>query len=219
MIYLFEDRKDRMNLYFKDNIEAYKDVISSSHIIDVKLSELEDYLKNLDQLEVLVLHKSYAFIDKSITPENVREIIRKLGKKFVLFSGGLHTAIVDDDEIVMNSGDFYNNLPKFLKHYQESKDFNLSYLVFSNEREINLHQLKKFQNEVFKAILNSNSEGENAIKFLIKKVRLSSDEYLLSESFNPYKEKLHGLLTKKEPINVQTLFSQLQKMIASYENN
>lgn len=218
MIYLFEDRKDRMNLYFKDNIEAYKDVINSSHTIDVKLGELENYFKNLDQLEVLILHKSYVFIDQSITPQNVKEIIRKLGKKFVLFSGGLNTTIVDNDEVVMNSGDFYNNLPKFLKHYQESKDFNLSYLIFSNEREINLHQLKKFQNEVFKAILSFNTHGENAIKLLLKKVKLSSDEYLLSESFNPYKEKLNDL-TKKESINAQTLFSQLQKMIASYENN
>lgn len=218
MIYLFEDRRDRMNSYLKDNIDVFNSFINSERIIDVRLDELENYLKNLEDLDVIILHKSYAFLDKSITPQNVKEIAKKLDAKFVLFSGGLNTAIVDDYEIVMNSGEFYNNLPNFLKHYQVSMNYDLTYLVFSNEREINLHQLKKFQNKTFKTILNFNSKEENTKK-LFKKVKLFSDEYLISDSLKPYREKLKVLLEKEIPVNTQTLFNQLQKMIASYENN
>ncbi|MCH8535884.1 MAG: hypothetical protein LAT51_12495 [Flavobacteriaceae bacterium] len=218
MIYLFEDRKDRMSLYLNENLGAYKDVLNTDRIIDVKLMELDLYIKTLKNLEVLVLHKSYSFIDQSIKPQNIKDIVRSLDKKFVLFSGGLKTAVVDDYEITINSGDFYNNLPKFLKYNQEEKDFNLHYLAFENEREVDLHQLKKFQNEAFKAILNFNTEQVHVGK-LYKRIKNLSEEFLVSESFEAYKEKLNSLLMREKPVETQTVFNQLQKMIASYEIN
>jgi hypothetical protein len=218
MIYLFEDRKDRMNLYLKENLEAYEGILNTHKIIDVKLNDIELYINKLEHLEVLILHKSYSFIDQSITPQNIKDIVRSLGKKFVLFSGGLKTAVVDDNEITINSGDFYNNLPKFLKYYQEEKDSNLYYLAFANEREVDLHQLKKFQNEALKAILNFNKKQDHIVK-LYKRIKNLSEEFLLSESFKAYREKLNGLLMREKPVETQTVFIQLQKMIASYENN
>lgn len=220
MIYLFEDRKDRMYSYLKDGFENDNNDISYDKSIDVSLKGLDNFILSLDNLDILILHKSYTFPDKSITPENVREIVKKAGKRFVLFSGGLDNAIIDENEIVMNSGDFYKNVTSFLKIYREDRNLKLSFLIFSNDKEYYLNQLKKFQNYALNELLKNNVQtSQDEVKRVYKRILHSLESYLNLEAFEEDKNKLVELIGRTPTVGLEVMFSQIQKMIAKYENN
>lgn len=220
MIYLFEDRKDRMYSYLKDGFENDNYDISYDKSIDVNLKDLSSFILSLDDLDILILHKSYIFPDKSITPENVREIVKKAGKRFVLFSGGLDNAIIDENEIVMNSGDFYKNVNSFLMQYRENRNIKLSFLIFSSEKEYYLNQLKKFQNYALNELLKPEIQtNKDEIKKAYKKILNSLEGYLNLETFEEDKNKLEELIGRTPTVSLEVMFSQIQKMIAKYENN
>ena len=219
MIYLFEDRKDRMHNLLSERINDFNDVLVSDNIIDVDKENLPSYFNSIADLDVLILHKSYAFTDKNITPDNIKEIIKKGNKKFVLFSGGTDNAIIDDNEIVLNSGTLYKNLNFFIQNYRNNKEANLVYLVFNSQNEYLKHQIKKLQNAIFPNLIKFNQE--NAVK-IFKQTRNKVDNYLVSSEFYEDKKKLTDYLEKKietKDFNHIILFEQIQKMISKYENN
>ena len=220
MIYLFEDRKDRMHSYLKDRFVNENYDISYDESFDVSLENLNNFILSLDNLDILILHKSYVFPDNSITPENVREFVKKAGKRFVLFSGGLDNAIIDENEIVMNSGDFYKNVTSFLKRYREDKNLKLSFLIFSSDKEYYLNQLKKFQNYALNELLKDEVQTNREVLIrTYKKILNSLESYLNLEVFEEDKNKLEELIRRSPAVELEVLFHQIQKMIAKYENN
>lgn len=222
MIYLFEDRKDRMHHLLQDKIENYLDVLSIDKIINGSKEDLVSFFSSLKELDVVIFHKSYVFLNKNITIDDVKEVINKLGKKFVLFSGGLDNAIISEDEVVINSGTLYKNLNNFLNFYRKSNTPNLNYLIFHNENEFLKHQLKKFQNLTLLELIKLKKEfnQENSVR-TYKKVKQYIDLYLISNEFDEDKNKLSEFIEKKlreKDYNYSVLFEQIKKMIGKYEN-
>jgi len=219
MIYLFEDRKDRMHILLNEKINDFNDVLFSNKIIDINKENLPNFFNSLTDLDIVILHKSYTFKDDNITSDNVRDIVKKLNKKFVLFSGGLDNAIIGDNEIVLNSGTLYKNLNFFIQNYRNNKEANLVYLVFNSQNEYLKHQIKKLQNAIFPNLIKFNQE--NAVK-IFKQTRNNVDNYLVSSEFLEDKRKLTDYIEKKiemKDFNHTILFEQIQKMISKYENN
>jgi hypothetical protein len=219
MIYLFEDRKDRMHSLLDERINDYNDVLCSDNLIYFEKENLESFFKSLVELDVVILHKSYAFSDKKITPDNIKHIVKKLKKKFVLFSGGSENAIIDENEIVLNSGTLYKNLNFFINNYRNNKDANLVYLVFNNKNEYLKHQIKKLQNSILPYLIKFDYENAGVI---FKKIKNNIENILISNEFSEDKQKITEYLHKKiesKDFNHLILFQQLQKMISKYENN
>lgn len=219
MIYLFEDRKDRMHSLLDERINDFNDVLVSKNFIDVEKENLESFFKSFADLDVVILHKSYAFSDKKITPDNIKDIVKKLKKKFVLFSGGSENAIIEDNEIVLNSGTLYKNLNFFIDNYRNNKDANLVYLIFNNQNEYLKHQIKKLQNSILPYLIKFDNENAGLI---FKKIKNKVENILVSSEFLEDKHKILEYLNKKieaKDFNHLILFQQLQKMISKYENN
>jgi len=222
MIYLFEDRKDRMYNLLKENINDFDDVLVSNIIVDVEKEKLPSFFNSLTNLDVVILHKSYAFNDKNITPDYIKEIVKKGNKKFVLFSGGSDNAIIDDNEITLNSGTLYKNLYFFIQNYRNNEDANLVYLVFNNQSEYLKHQIKKYQNNVMSKILKLNdASSKELFHKTFDSIKDSLDDFLITDEFSEDKKKLTKYLEKKieaKDFNHKILFEQIQKMISKYEN-
>ena len=222
MIYLFEDRKDRMLNLLGENILDFEDVLVSDIVINIEKENLLSFFNSLTDLDVVILHKSYAFTDKNITPDSIKEIIKKLNKKFVLFSGGSDNAIIDDNEITLNSGTLYKNLYFFIQNYRNNEDANLVYLVFNNQSEYLKHQIKKYQNNVMSKILKLNdASSKELFHKTFDSIKDSLDDFLITYEFSEDKKKLTKYLEKKieeKDFNHKILFEQIQKMISKYEN-
>jgi hypothetical protein len=131
MIYLFEDRKKRMDLYLKDKLDS--NVISLSSIDCLKV-DLENYLKNnFSNADAIIFHSSYIFSDVNITIEDVKKYFSNLRIPFVYFSGGLSNNLVIENGITngnIDSENMYKNIQPFLKEYNLSKKPNIALLVY-----------------------------------------------------------------------------------------
>lgn len=223
MIYLFEDRKDRMNNLLDINIESYSDTLNYQKIIDTNKSEILDFFKDIKNLDIVILHKSYVFIDKEITPENIKTAVKRLNKKFVLFSGGIGDAIIDDNELMLNSGTLYNNLSFFLDNYKRNKDYSLIRLLYKDNDEYLKHQIKKYQNDVIPELLKLEyTENKEVAGKTFKQVVNKLNLYLKSEEFDSDKFKLSEYVKKrieKKEFDHKILIQQIQKMVIKYENN
>ncbi|PIX11632.1 MAG: hypothetical protein COZ16_11150 [Flavobacteriaceae bacterium CG_4_10_14_3_um_filter_31_253] len=208
-----------MHSLLDERINDFNDVLCSNNLIYVEKENLVSFFKSLTDLDVVILHKSYVFSDKNITPYIIKDIVKKLNKKFVLFSGGLENAIIDDNEIVLNSGTLYKNLNFFIDNYRNNKDANLVYLVFNNQNEYLKHQIKKLQNSILPDFIKFNNENAGVI---FKKTRNKIENYLISSEFSDDKIKIIEYINKKietKDFNHSILFQQIQKMMSKYENN
>ena len=223
MIYLFEDRKDRMHHLLSKNIEDFNDIMDVNHVIQAgNPEEFDDYVSGLSDLKIFMLHKSYP-LKKNLSLEEIKKNIKKRGHKLIIFSGGLNNAIVDEQELLLNSGTFYKNLPVFLEKYRESKEANIKYLLFGNANIYHKYQLKKFQNTALSKLITyfnqENTEVEAYVKTLKKIVR--DMDLLKSKIFDESKEKLKKFLVERIEKNnypkPETVFEQINKMVDSYE--
>lgn len=225
MIYLFEDRKDRMQQLLKGNVDDFKDVLSTDKVISQENEEdVLEFFKTLEDLDIVILHSSYAFPNKTLTSENIKAVVRKLGVKFVLFSGGLYNAIINGNEIVLNSGTFYENLNSFISEYKKNKETDIALLIFENKNDYLKHQVKKFQNMALSNLkkLQKSIDKEKEVANTFKNIRNGLDSYLISSEFNVDKQMLSDYIykrLKKKDFNHSVLFEQIQKMLSKYENN
>ena len=227
MIYLFEDRKDRMHNLLSKNINQYRDIINVDEKIEAKNpNEFQDFISTLNEADIFMIHKSYT-LEKNLSVSKIKTYLRNAGKKIIIFSGGTNGgAIIDEQELVLNSGILYENLPFFLEKYKEhGNKTELVLLLFGNNKRLYLHQLKKFKIEslyrLLKYVANNNTTGEKYINLLKKLIETDLD-YLEEEIFYPKKEKLKIFLNKRikkgnipEPALV---FDQIQKMIKAIKD-
>ena len=225
MIYLFEDRKDRMQQLLQGDVDDFKGILSTDKVISQENEEeVLTFFKSLEDLDVVILHSSYVFPNKTLTSENIKAVVRKLNKKFVLFSGGLYNAIINEDEVVLNSGTFYKNLKTFIGEYQKNKETDLAHLIFKNKNEYLKHQVKKFQNMALSDLkkLQTSKHKENAVATTFKNIRNALDSFLISSEFEEDKQMLSDYIYKRlknKDFNNSVLFQQINKMISKYENN
>lgn len=217
MIYLFEDRKGRMEQYLKAHLDS--DVIKVV-LIDCGKDNLADYLTdNFSDSKAIIFHSSYSFNDKNITNEDVKKYF--IGKKipFVYFSGGLNNNLVIENGTTngnVNSGDMYKNLIYFLKLFKEYGKINIPLLVYGEKYLLNsLLELQTVISLCLFAKPNNqpltNSDYDEIIDLVdarIKEDELKEDKSKLLEWLGKAKQKLS--------LDKQTLLSQIQKLNDKY---
>lgn len=197
MIYLFEDRKDRMKESF--DIEKYSNLITDGVFVS---GNTEIFFKDISDAEVIILHKSYAFTG-NFTVDVFKNWCKENHKLLVIFSGGLTNGIVNNYYAESNSGDLYQNLPEFLDYYSKNNTINLPLLIFG--KKYLLSQVKHFQIEYLTHLLNPNYIfDEDDFEGILTAKELKEDKNVL---FKFLSETHRG----SEVIN-----SQIQKFVDKY---
>ena len=218
MIYLFEDRKGRMEAYFKDSLDI--NIIKIGRL-DCKKDELETYLKeNFADAVAILFHSSYLFSDKQITNEDVKNYFKTKKIPFVYFSGNMSNNLILENGLLnanVNSGDMYNNLSIFLEEYASYKTINIPKLVYGEKYLINsLMELQTLINMfLFDKTANQFlSENELFEIMDLTEARLKEVEFIDD------KTKLLDWLKKgieKAKIDKQILTDQIQKLIENVD--
>jgi hypothetical protein len=215
MIYLFEDRKDRMSVHLKTSLD--NQYINSSLEISVNKNKLESFIESLAKLDAILIHKSYTFPAEDITIEDVKTACTKRDIKIALFSGGLSNAVISEDFVVVNSGDFYKNISLLQDEYKNKGAVNLPLLVFGKKYILN--QVKQLQIVISQEIL---SNSPNDIR-LFEKIIEDTQAYLTAEGIQEDKEKfiqwLHRLISDGRLPESMAVMDQIQKLANKYGNN
>lgn len=218
MIFLFEDRKDRMKVlwYNKDNSK----ILDTERAITVNKEKLESFFTEFENIDAILIHKSYKFPSNDVTIEDVKSICIKKEIPIAFFSGGLANAIIDENFVMCNSGDFYSNLNLFLNEFVTTKKINLPLLVFGRKYIIN--ELKQLQIVVSrKIILREKVEIvdlknlKTDIKIYLAAQELHEDKNIL---INWIDECITETEIEKKSIESKTILNKLQKLISNYAN-
>lgn len=215
MIYLFEDRKDRMKSYLKDKLDS--DIIQQV-IIDCQKSNLEEYLSaKFSDADAVIFHLSYSFVDNKITHEDVKNFFLEKTIPFVYFSGGLNNSLFIENDIIngnINSGDMYKNIFNFLEYYKEREEVNIPLLI--NGKGYLLNSLLELQNVIALYLFDKTNEENLTAEDLYEIIDLV-DARLKEKELGEDKEKLLKWLeneVSKEVVKVkkQTLLPLLQRL-------
>lgn len=199
MIYLFEDRKDRMKESF--DIEKYSNLITDGVFVS---GNTEIFFKNISDAEVIILHKSYAFTG-NFTVDVFKNWCKESHKLLVIFSGGLTNGIVNNYYAESNSGDLYQNLPEFLNYYSKNSAINLPLLIFG--KKYLLSQVKHFQIEYLTQSLNPNYIfDEDDFEGILTADELKEDKTVLFK----FLSETH--------LGSEVINSQIQKFVDKYAN-
>lgn len=219
MIYLFEDRKGRMEAYFKDSLDINTIKIGR---LDCKKAELETYLEDhFADAAAVLFHSSYLFIDHQITNEDVKNYFKRKKISFVYFSGNMSNNLILENGLLnanVNSGDMYNNLSIFLEEYARNKTINIPKLVYGEKYLIN--SLMELQTVINMFLFDKTSSHFLSEVELFEIMDLT-EARLKEVEFNEDKTKLLDWLKKdikKGKINKQTLTNQIQRLIDKYRN-
>lgn len=219
MIYLVEDRRDRIVNYLPEDLKS-SPFLDIEKNLNIAKYHVDQFIDSLNSTAVIILHKSYIFDeDSSVTMDYIREKVKSKKIPFVYFSGGSGSWAVDDFEASINSNTMYKNLPDFVKLYQEDDSANLSLLT--NGNMYLLVELKKMQIKVSQDLIAN--EKDDIVK-LIKKTKVNINSYLSSKELLGDKESLVDWLNKNVKnlnanFSVKIILEQIQKMIAKYEND
>lgn len=207
MIYLFEDRKDRMESYLKDKLDS--DFIKQVNI-DCQKSELVEYLSsNFSDARAVIFHLSYSFIDDKITHEDVKKYFIEKKTPFIYFSGGLNNSLVVENSVIngnVNSGDMYKNIFAFLEDYKKREEVNVPLLV--NGIGYLLNSLLELQNIITLYLFDKRSEEnltETDLYEIIELVEARLKESELSED----KAKLLKWLNDEASQEIVTVKKQI----------
>jgi hypothetical protein len=215
MIYLFEDRTDRMNNLLTNKLNS--ELINTETKILISKNELDSFFNSLDNIQALLIHKSYNFPAKTITIEDIKSICKNNGIPIGLFSGGSTNAIIDENLVMCNSGDFYSNLNLFLTDFKNNSKVNLPLLVFGKSYIIN--ELKQLQIAVSK----KNIQKIDVDVLSLKLVRNDIETYLSAPELKEDKNKLikwiELKIEEKKSVNSKIILSQIKKLIEKYANN
>jgi hypothetical protein len=217
MIYLFEDRKGRMEQYQKEHLDS--GVIKIA-LIDCQKNDLTNYvIDNFSDSSAIIFHSSYSFNDKNITNEDVKKYFRDKKIPFIYFSGGLNNNLVIENGITngnVNSGDMYKNLMNFLEVYKSQQRINVALLVYGEKYLLNsllelqtIISLSLFDkaNNLLLSIADFN-EIIDLVDARLKEEELKEDKTKLLEWLNSEKGK--------QKLDKQTLLSQIQKLNYKY---
>ncbi len=215
MIYLFEDRKGRMDGFLKK--EFLSNLVNTELTINVKKDELDEFFNSLGKLHALLIHKSYNFPSRDVTIEDIKSICMARDIPIVFFSGGLSNAIIDENFVVCNSGDFYNNIKLLVNEFEKSEKINLPLLVFGRKYILNV--LKQLQIVVSRMLLVK----PNIEKVDLKHLKNTLEHYLsaqeLSEDVTKLIDWLDNLINDGKTIEAKTILHLIQKLIIKYANN
>jgi CheY-like chemotaxis protein len=147
MIYLIDDNQKRQqdSGWSDDKFEVYKDFIYPIY----RLSELNDNLRNAlfrNENNVILFHESFFENLENKQDNDVNDIRNKLEKLskttpnryYVTFSGSNSERNLNENNTAASIPVhiLYNNLEVFIQQYQKSNQYNLKYLVFGANPDI-----------------------------------------------------------------------------------
>jgi len=221
MIYLFEDRVDRMQNLLKDNLDNYSDIFKKEETFEkVNSDNVLDYLNSLKNMNVIIIHKSYKFPNK-LNIDKIKEAAINLNKKIVVFSGGSGNAVINENEAVINSGRLYTNLKSFLQTYSQSDSVVNLYILIYGKTGYVKHQLKQFQNATLPKLLNYKQDESG--KLVMRDLLTDLDTYLVSAEFDMERKYLENFIKAELREGSLPDRSKLQNLITNiihgHENN
>lgn len=221
MIYLFEDRVDRMQNLLKDNLDNYSDIFKKEETFEkVNSDNVLDYLNSLKNMNVIIIHKSYKFPNK-LSIDIIKEAAINLNKKIVVFSGGSGNAVINENEAVINSGRLYTNLKSFLQTYSQSDSVVNLYILIYGKTGYVKHQLKQFQNATLPKLLNYKQDESG--KLVMRDLLTDLDTYLVSAEFDMERKYLENFIKAELREGSLPDRSKLQNLITNiihgHENN
>ena len=217
MIYLFEDRKGRMQQYLKEELNS--NIIKES-IFDCDVNDIDSYIETqYNDAKCILFHKSYSFPQSGITADLVKQ--KFLSKKipFVFFSGGVQNNFFKEKDTITgtaDSGDMYNNLLCFINEYKLNSRINIPLLLFGKDYLLN--SLLDLQNVINKSLFKFNYEyylNEDELD----EIKDAIDSRINEEEFSNDKLKLIAWIDNRltnPKITVGILKSQIQKLIDKY---
>ena len=215
MIYLFEDRKGRMENLLENKLNHR--IVNAELTIAVVKNELEFFFNSLVNIKALLIHKSYKFPSSDVTIEDIISICKQKGIPIGLFSGGLSNAIIDENFVMCNSGDFYSNLHLFLNEFEKNNKVNLPLLVFGKRYLIN--ELKQLQIVVSKKVIQKAIVDIISLKIVVNDIRTYLSAPELSDDKNKLINWIELKIEEGKTIEAKTILNQLQKVINKYANN
>ena len=217
MIYLLEDRIDRKN-QFLDDSDKYPLLCQKAFECSSE-RDIEIYIKeNYSDAQVVLLHKSYVFKDKSsITPELVKEKFQILFKvPVILFSGGSNSNLIKENGLItaeINSGVMYKNLPLFHHTYQESGFVNIPELVYGENYKMNqLLEMQAKINNYFFDRKGSDTLNDSIVED-IKDITDAITDTAIVGYLNKMWEWIDGKISSSDTPRIDTLTSLIQRLI------
>lgn len=215
MIYLFEDRKGRMENLLENKLNLK--IVNTELSIAVAKNELEIFFNSLVNIKALLIHKSYKFPASDVTIEDIKSICKQNGIPIGLFSGGLSNAIIDENFVMCNSGDFYSNLNLFLNEFEKNHKINLPLLVFGKRYVIN--ELKQLQIVVSRKAIKIVDIDTKVLKTISNDIKTYLSATELKDDKNKLINWIDLSISVNKTIEVKTILNQLQKVINKYANN
>lgn len=191
MIYLFDDRQGRRDLYAK-SLNRFTAIIKPEILrLNVEGSFDESLIENYGDADLIILHSSYLIKGSKIKSDEIRDYFLKNGLDVVTFSGGTdNNSIINQERGTLyniNAERMYENLDIFLKDYELNGDLNIELLMWGNQYTLN--QLLSFQWKLGNLFINdnlnepiSNHDTDDLIGFAY--------DSLPSDSLNDFKKQV-----------------------------
>jgi hypothetical protein len=196
MIYLIDDNQKRQHDsgWGYDKFEEYKEFIRPVY----RLSEVTDDLRNElfrneNNVNVILFHESFFENFENKQANDVNDIRNKLEKLsnttsqryYVIFSGSNSERKLNENNTSASIPVhiLYNNLDFFIKQYQNSNEYNLKYLLYGTNPDIEpflLEELNKSNRLFIEDSLNLTNEVNDYFFF-----RSKLDVNPISENHNP----------------------------------
>lgn len=204
MIYLLEDRRDRLEQQLK--VKLNEKLIKTDATMSCTKEEVDEYIvEHFPDAKLILLHRSYEFVDNEITPEYLQSVFNAHGVSVVVFSGD-NSSNVSKNNGTIKSDDLYANLPWFVTQNDET---NISKLIFGERYLINI--LLAFQVNVYDKLFSISDSDELAkkeigeLKFLLPNLK--------APELAQIKDDLKGLLSRDEPVTAGFFKDYIQQVI------
>ena len=218
MIYLFEDRKDRMTDYLGQELNN-ENIIESTFIVPADLTIEEYIVKEFSDAKAIIFHKSYRFPDSKVTITGVIDAFNKKLKdcQFVLFSGSIETGnyyLASNSQYFLNvnSAIMYSNLNFFIISIISTGIIDVRTLLFADKVQKN--ELLTFFNNTM-LLLNSYPDTVETISYA------DFDDYVLTRTLKdkelqPLKKAILDRYSESSQINKMEMTIYITNLVNDY---
>jgi hypothetical protein len=218
MIYLFEDRKDRMIDYLgheliNENIRESKFIVPEGQTIN------EFILQDFKDAQAIIFHKSYRFPDSNITITQVFDSFKKNlnNCQLVSFSGSVETGnyYIDSNNqyfLNINSAIMYSNLKYFMDEFTVTGKVDVRKLLFAEN--VKKNELLSFYNNAMMVIHSYPKDSQTIFyadfeDFVLERSLRDKELLVIKEEF----KKQYG---DSNQININELITYINEIVNDY---